>query len=200
MVPGGITLWPTCVWVTAVQLAVKEMGAVFSSTCTSTLVQHISMYGEGKPSTKLYPLERIDGGRSCTQITGLDARPRKAEAIECSVLAVRRVKALQGWPLHQHTRCGSGADLEGEGEADGVEPQELNAVRHSPKVLGQRSGSLPQAVHQRVGRLEAEPVHSLERDGPAVCPRRTARSRRRAAPAPTMTQLVGRLQRGLSSL
>ena len=62
MVPGGITLWPTCVWVTAVQLAVKEMGAVFSSTCTSTLVQHISMYGEGKPSTKLYPLERIDGG------------------------------------------------------------------------------------------------------------------------------------------
>ena len=35
---------------------------------------------------------------SCTQITGLDARPRKAEAIECSVLAVRRVKALQGWP------------------------------------------------------------------------------------------------------
>ena len=35
VVPGGITLWPTCVWVTAVQLAVKEMGAVFSSTCAA---------------------------------------------------------------------------------------------------------------------------------------------------------------------
>ena len=32
-VPGGITLWPTCVAVTGVQAAVKEMGAVFSSTC-----------------------------------------------------------------------------------------------------------------------------------------------------------------------
>ena len=37
MVPGGMTLWPTCVVVTDVQLAVKEMGAVFSSTCTSTV-------------------------------------------------------------------------------------------------------------------------------------------------------------------
>ena len=63
------------------------------------------------------------------------------------------------------------ADLEGEGEADGVEAQELYAVRHGSKVLGQRSGSLPQAVHQRVGRLEAKPIYSLEGDGPAVCPK-----------------------------
>ncbi len=35
MVPGGITLWPTWVVVTDVQLAVKDIGAVFSSTCIS---------------------------------------------------------------------------------------------------------------------------------------------------------------------
>ncbi len=33
MVPGGMTLWAICAAVTGVQLAVKEMGAVFSSTC-----------------------------------------------------------------------------------------------------------------------------------------------------------------------
>ena len=43
VVPGGITLCPTCVWVTAVQLAVKEMGAVFSSTCAA---QHQTSQGE----------------------------------------------------------------------------------------------------------------------------------------------------------
>ena len=33
VVPAGMTLWATCVDVTGVQAAVKEMGAVFSSTC-----------------------------------------------------------------------------------------------------------------------------------------------------------------------
>jgi hypothetical protein len=37
VVPGGITLWATVVELTAVQLAVNEMGAVFSKTCTSTV-------------------------------------------------------------------------------------------------------------------------------------------------------------------
>jgi hypothetical protein len=37
VVPGGITLRATVVEFTAVQLAVNEMGAVFSRTCTSTV-------------------------------------------------------------------------------------------------------------------------------------------------------------------
>ena len=35
VVPGGMTLWPTWVVVTAVQLLVKDMGAVFSRTCSN---------------------------------------------------------------------------------------------------------------------------------------------------------------------
>lgn len=54
VVPGGMTLWAICVAVTGVQLAVKEMGAVFSSTCRarltfqgkglSAVVRHLPLY------------------------------------------------------------------------------------------------------------------------------------------------------------
>ena len=40
VVPGGMTLWPTWVVVTAVQLLVKDMGAVFSRTCISQQCTH----------------------------------------------------------------------------------------------------------------------------------------------------------------
>ena len=40
VVPGGMTLWPTWVVVTAVQLLVKDMGAVFSRTCISQRCPH----------------------------------------------------------------------------------------------------------------------------------------------------------------
>lgn len=73
--------------------------------------------------------------------------------------------------------CKSGASqpgeacLEREGEADSIESQKLNPVRHCAKILAQCSGSLPQPVHQCVGRLKSEPVHPLEGDWPSICPK-----------------------------
>lgn len=37
--------------------------------------------------------------------------------------------------------------LEGEGEADGIEAQQLDSVQYDAKVLGQRCRPLPQASH-----------------------------------------------------
>ena len=46
VVPGGMTLWPTWVVVTAVQLLVKDMGAVFSRTYGSQRCTHHLLWAQ----------------------------------------------------------------------------------------------------------------------------------------------------------
>ena len=51
--------------------------------------------------------------------------------------------------------------LEGEGEADGVEAQQLHAPDDGGEVLRQAGAARPQAAHHGRARLKAEPVQTL---------------------------------------
>lgn len=62
------------------------------------------------------------------------------------------------WVIIGYDTNGEWADLEGEGQADCVESQKLEAPSHSLKVLGDCAGALPQAVHRSGLGLKSKPA------------------------------------------
>lgn len=62
------------------------------------------------------------------------------------------------WVIMGYDTNGEWADLEGEGQADCVESQKLEAPSYSLKVLGDCAGALPQAIHRSGLGLKSKPA------------------------------------------